>query len=228
MIAFGIWERPISLSQKDTSSTLEEINLGDGTNKTPTYISAKLDPSLKIKVIEILKEFKDCFAWDYHEILQLSQDLVELKLPIKPDKRHIKHTPRRFAAEVMLKIKEEIERILKNRFIRHARYVKWLANIIPMIKKNGTLWVCIDFIDLNVGTPKDKYPFLVAKMLVDSETGFKYLRLLDGYSGYNQIFIAEEYMDKMELRCPGELGTYEQVVIPFGLKTIGETYQRVT
>jgi len=33
-------------------------------------------------------------------------------------------------------------------------------------------------------------------MLVDSTTGFEYLSMLDGYSGYNQIFIAEEDVSK--------------------------------
>lgn len=37
---------------------LEEIDLRDGTTKRSTYISVKLDISLKIKVIEILREFK--------------------------------------------------------------------------------------------------------------------------------------------------------------------------
>lgn len=139
----------------------------------------------------------------------------------------MKQTPRRFAAAIMSKIKEEIERLLESKFIRTARYVDWLENIVPVIKKNGTLKVCIDFRDLNVATPKDEYSMPVAEMLVDSATGFEYLSLLDAYSGYNQIFIADEDVSKTAFRCPGALGTYEWVVMPFGLKNVGATYQRV-
>ena len=64
----------------------------------------------------------------------------------------------------------------------------------------------------------------VAEMLVDSAAGFEYLSMLDGYSGYNQIFIAEEDVSKTAFRCPGALGTYEWVVMPFGLKNAGATY----
>jgi len=42
----------------------------------------------------------------------LSRDVVELKLPIKPDKKRMKQTPRRFAPQIQSKIKEEIERLL--------------------------------------------------------------------------------------------------------------------
>lgn len=126
----------------------------------------------------------------------ISMELVELKLPTKPGKKPIKQTPRRFALEVLPKIKEEVERLLKFNFIRTTWYVEWISNIVPVIKKNGTLRVCIDFGDLNVATPKDKYPMPIEEMLVDSSAGHEYLSMLDGYSGYNQIFIADEDVPK--------------------------------
>jgi len=58
----------------------------------------------------------------------------------------------------------------------------------------------------------------VAEMLVDSAAEFEYLSIIDKYSGYNQIFIAEEDVPKTAFRCLGALGCYEWLVMPFGLK----------
>lgn len=71
-------------------------------------------------------------------------------------------TLRRFPPKIMFKIREEIEKLLKNKFIRTAKYVKWLANIVSVIKNNETLRVYINFRDLNTLTPKDEYPMSTA------------------------------------------------------------------
>jgi len=63
-------------------------------------------------------------------------------------------------------------------------------------------------------------------MLVDLAVGLEYLSMLVGYSGYNQILIAEEDVSKTTFRSPWALGTYKWVVMPFGLKNAGATYHR--
>ena len=48
---------------------------------------------------------------------------------------------------------------------------------------------------------------------------------MDGNAGYNQIFMTEEDVPKTAFRCPGAIGLYEWVVMTFGLKNAGATYQ---
>ena len=128
--------------------------------------------------------------------------------------------------EVELKIKEEIKKILKAKFIRPTRYVQWLANIVLIMKKNGKLWVCLDFRDLSVATPKDMYVMSITDMLVDSASKNEILSFMDGFSSYNKILIAVEDIPKTAFRCPCSIGTFEWLVMLFGLKNAGATYQR--
>ena len=48
-----------------SADMLEEIDIGDGDKPRPTFISANLDPEYKQKLKNLLKEYKDCFAWEY-------------------------------------------------------------------------------------------------------------------------------------------------------------------
>jgi hypothetical protein len=124
-------------------------------------------------------------------------------------------------------VKEEINRLLDAKFIRPCRYADWISNIVP-VEKKGTkkLCVCIDFRDLNKATPKDEYPMPIADFLVNSASGHRILSFLDGNTSYNQIFMAEEDISKTTLICLGFVGLFEWIVMTFGLKNAGATYQR--
>ncbi|WVZ80458.1 hypothetical protein U9M48_027929 [Paspalum notatum var. saurae] len=50
------------------------------------------------------------------------------------------------------------------------------------------------------------------------------MSFLDDNAGYNQIFMAEEDVYKTAFRCPQ--GLFEFVVMTFGLRNVGATYQR--
>ena len=84
----------------------------------------------------------------------------------------------------------------------------------------------MDFRDLNKATPMDGYPMPIADMLVDATAGHKVISFMDRNAGYNQIFMAKEDIAKTTFRCPGAIGLFEWVVITFGLKNAGATYQR--
>jgi hypothetical protein len=66
----------------------------------------------------------------------------------------------------------------------------------------------------------------VADLLIDNALGKKVISFLDGNAGYNQIFMAKEDVSKTAFLCPGFVGLFEWVVMTFGLKNAGATYQR--
>jgi hypothetical protein len=148
-------------------------------------------------------------------------------LPIKSGFKPYKQPPRKvYKDEVLADVKKEIERLLDANFVRPCRYAEWISNIVPVYKKNGKMRVCIDFRDLNRATPMDGYPMPVANLLVDAAAGHKVINFMDGNAGYNQIFMAIEDISKTAFRCPRHIGLFEWIVMTFGLKNAGATYQR--
>jgi hypothetical protein len=66
----------------------------------------------------------------------------------------------------------------------------------------------------------------VADTLINNASDHRMISFLDGNAGYNQIFMAEEDIAKTAFRCPGFVGLFEWVMMTFGLKNAGATYQR--
>ena len=66
----------------------------------------------------------------------------------------------------------------------------------------------------------------VAETLINAAAGHKMMSFMDGNAGYNQIFMAPEDVNKTAFRVPGAVGLFEYLVMTFGLKNAGATYQR--
>ncbi|CAN6542153.1 unnamed protein product [Malus baccata var. baccata] len=206
---------------------LEVIDLGTEEDPRPIQISGLLETNDQAKIVCLLQEFKDCFAWHYTEIPGLDSTLVEHRMPIKKGYKPVKQAPRRMSKEIEEKVKEEIERLVKAGFIRPAKYVEWLANIVPVLKAIiKAVRCCVDYRNINGATPKDEYPMHMADLSIDAVAKHKVLSFMDGNCGYNQIMMAQEDIHKTTFRCPGHMGAYEYLVMPFGLKNAGATYQR--
>ena len=86
--------------------------------------------------------------------------------------------------------------------------------------------MCIDFRNLNKATPIYGYLMPHADLLVDAAAKHQIISFMDGNAGYNQIFMAEEDIPKTAFRCTGHVGLFEWIVMTFGLKNAGATYQR--
>jgi hypothetical protein len=66
----------------------------------------------------------------------------------------------------------------------------------------------------------------IADLLIDSALGNKVISFLDGNAGYNQIFVAKEVVNKTTFHYLGLVGLFKWVVMTFGMKNAGATYQR--
>ena len=92
-------------------------------------------------------------------------------------------------------------------------------------KKNGKWRVCVDFTDLNRAYPKDPFPLPKIDQLVDATYRHPRMSFLDAFQGYHQIALALEDREKTAFISLD--ANYHYNIMPFGLKNIGATYQRM-
>ena len=218
---------------EDTSSILDHSPTGQRVSPTTgettdqpreLKFGSDLSTDEQERFIQLLGSYLDVFAWSYEDMPGLDPSIVQHRLPLLPHVRPVKHKLRRLHPKWSLKMKEEIQKQLSVGFLSVVEYLEWLANVVPIPKKDGEVRVCVDFRDLNKASPKDDFPLPHMDLLVDSTAGHPMLSFMDGFSGYNQILMASEHMEKTAFIT--EWGTYCYRVMPFGLKNAGATYQR--
>ncbi|XP_031375657.1 uncharacterized protein LOC116190138 [Punica granatum] len=203
----------------------EEINIGTEEEPRTLKIGTGLDPTQRARMIDFLKEYQEVFAWSYADMPGLDPSIVKHSLPLDtenfpPKRQHL----RRQRAGLLLRIKEEVVKQINAGFLEVCNYSEWVANIVPVEKKDGRVRVCVDYRDLNKASPKDNFPLPHIDVLVDNTARHNQFSFMDGFSGYNQIRMAED--DKIKTTFITMWGTFCYKVMPFGLKNAGATYQR--
>ncbi|KAH6764944.1 hypothetical protein C2S51_016193 [Perilla frutescens var. frutescens] len=201
---------------KSTINELKEINLGDENDPRPTYMSALLTADEVHSYTELLKEFKDVFAWSYKEMSGLNPKIVVHHLAVKKEIWPVKQAQRRFLPYLIPFIEAEVNKLIEVGFIREVKYPTWISNIVHVRKRNGQIQVYVDFRDLNEACLKDDFPLPIAELMIDATTGYEALSFMDGSSGYNQIRMSPEDEELTAFRTPK--GIYCYTVMPFGLK----------
>src|SRR5262249_41216191 len=80
------FDEPTSAIEEPT----KEINLGTEDDPKAVLISANLSPEEEAALVDVLKEYRDSFAWTYEDMPGLDSNLVEHHLPLKPGAKPVK------------------------------------------------------------------------------------------------------------------------------------------
>ena len=108
-------------------------------------ISSSLSPDEMSRLIDLLRSYLDVFACSYEDMSGLDPTIVQYHLPILPHAQPVKQKLRRLHPRRSLQVKEEIQKQLSVGFLSAVENPEWLANVVPVPKKDGKVRVCVDF-----------------------------------------------------------------------------------
>jgi hypothetical protein len=169
------------------------------------------DSVSNIEYYAFLKEFEEVFkeipGLPPKRDIYFSINLIHGATPVSK-------TPYKMSTPELKKLQMQLEELLEKGYICPS-VSPWGAPVLFVKNKDGTLILCIDFKQLKKVTLKDKYPFPRINDLFDQLKDAKIFSKIDLGSGYHQIRIKEEEINKSSFKT--RYGYYEFTMVPFGL-----------
>ncbi|GET61173.1 enzymatic polyprotein, putative [Rhizophagus irregularis DAOM 181602=DAOM 197198] len=188
------------LYQDELYNIYEDDHEGDITNEQKG----------KLKVL--VEKYKDIFEYDGEKYNRTN--LVKHEIRLKGGTEPIAQKRYKENDEKGKFIRKEVDEMLKLGKIRESRS-PWSSPVTLAGKKSGNYRFCIDYRKLNKVTITDAYPLPRIDEQLERISSGKWFTSLDLASGFNQIEMAEEDIEKTAFICSA--GLYEYNVMPFGL-----------
>jgi hypothetical protein len=159
----------------DTKRVLLDAMVLDQT----VIIRSDLSPDEEGRLAQFLQQNKDVFAWSAKDLTGVDRSFIEHRLNIDPSVKPRRQKLRKMSDDKVIAVKSEVQRLLDATVIREVMYPKWLANTVPVKKKNGKWRMCIKFTDLNKATPKDNYPLPRMDQVINLVASAAIMSLMD-------------------------------------------------
>jgi hypothetical protein len=167
------------------------------------------EPNLEYYVV--LKEFEDVFK----EVPGLSPRRdIDFSIDLMPGEALVSKTPYRMSTPELKELQMQLEELLNKGYICPS-VSPWGTPVLFVKNKDGMLRLCIDFIQLNKVTVKNKYSLSRIDDLFDQLKDARIFSKIYLRSGYHQVRIKEEYISKTTFKT--RYGHYEFMMVSFGL-----------
>ena len=183
------------------------------------HIEPSLSAAQQQQIRALLKE--DYFSSDSRPFGRSKH--VTHKITLLPNARPIHRHPKPMSPLERELVRKQVDEYLRLGIIRPSSS-PWANRVVIAPKKDGESRFCVNYRPLNDQTVKDKWPLPNQSELLEHLKGSRYLTTLDAASGYWQIPMDEDSIPLTAFTCAE--GLFEWLVMPFGLSTAPNTYQR--
>jgi hypothetical protein len=101
--------------------------------------------------------------------------------------RPIKQRQDKMNPNYVLKVKEDLDKLLDAGFIYQIEITQSLSPLVVVPRKNDKLKICVNYQKLNAQTKKDSFPRPFLGSILDTIASHDMYSFIYGYSGYNQV-----------------------------------------
>jgi hypothetical protein len=156
----------------------------------------------------------------------ISPEKIVHILNVDSNMKPIKQKRRKFAPERIEAMAIKVEKLLKAQFIQEVYYPHLVGQRSPGEEIQRKVEDVRGLHRPQQDLSQRQLPSLPCiDALVDSTSGYELLSFMDAFSSYSQILMHPE--DREETAFITNRGLYCYKVMPFGLKNVGATYQRL-
>jgi hypothetical protein len=100
-------------------------------------LGAHLSPEEEKELVKFLNKNKDVFAWSVKDLQSVDRDIIEHVIDTDEKITLKKQKLKQMFEEKAKAVEAEVQRLQDAKVIREVMYPVWLANTIPVKKKNG-------------------------------------------------------------------------------------------
>ena len=126
------------------------------------------------------------------------------------------HAPRRVAFAKRPKLKDELDRQLKQGYLTKVNEpTDWVNSMVMIEKKNGDVRICIDPKDLNMANKRGHFQIPTKEEILGELAGAKYFSKMDATGGFHQIELDEKSSMMTTFNTP--FGRYRYLRLPVGI-----------
>nr|GEU97107.1 hypothetical protein [Tanacetum cinerariifolium] len=152
--------------------------------------------------------------WKATKALMNAKRQAEFRIDLVPGANSVAKSPYRLAPSEMQELFGQPQELQDKGFIRPS-HSPWGAPVLFVKKKDGSFRMCIDYMELNKITIKNRYPLPMINDLFDQLQRTYYFSKIDLRSGYHQLRMHEDDITKTTFRT--RYRHFKFTVMPFRL-----------